>query len=100
MSSGKYRSKFRFHFVRAYRALLRLMIQPLVRWTPLDRPMPGYTLAIACHHVFPEILIPNFELLGKQDLHNLQCTIISFDGPRTAKLLQAAESMRRRFPEL
>ena len=100
MLGGKYKSGLRFHYVRAYRALLRLLIRPLVDWTPLVQPEPGYTLAVACHDRFPEILVPNFELLGQQDLSNLKRTVCSFDGPRSPKLLKAAESMQRRFPQL
>src|SRR5262249_19615710 len=83
---GVYNNWLRFQYVRAYRALLRAMIQPLVSWRPLSKPEPGHTLAVACHDRLPEILRPNFELLCKQDLSNLRETVVSFDGPRTRKL--------------
>jgi hypothetical protein len=97
---GVYNNWLRFQYVRAYRALLRAMIQPLVSWRPLSKPEPGHTLAVACHDRLPEILRPNFELLCKQDLSNLRETVVSFDGPRTHKLAAAAQDMQRRFPQL
>jgi len=97
---GKYHSRLQFNYVRAYRGLLRLLIRPLVRWKPIADPKPGYTLAIACHDRLPEILVPNLELVCKQDLDNLHSTVVSFDGPRTPQLADTAAHLERRFPQL
>jgi hypothetical protein len=100
MLSGKYRNQRDFNVVRFYRELLRLSIRNLTSWQPLKNPKSGYTIAVACHHAFPEILEANLNLLVQQDLTHFDHLICAFDAVPNQKLALAEKRLRKQFPEL
>jgi hypothetical protein len=100
MLDGKYRNQWQFAFVRFYRGLLKLLLRNLSGWQPLENPKPGYTIAVACHHQFPEMLEASLILLVKQDLTHLDHLICAFDGVPNQKLALAEKRMCEQFPEL
>lgn len=97
---GKYSSCGKFLAVRIQRAALRLVLRPLMRWSRLDEPVPGYSIVIACHAHFARMLIGNLRLLLKQDLSGLDRVIVCFDGPKTPALEEFEREAKREFAKL
>ena len=100
MLKGKYRTWRAYYTARARRFLIRGLIRGLVRWRPLCAPCPGYSLVVACHHRFPEMLIASLHLLVKQDLTHLDSMIIAFDAVRDGRLAIMETRMCDQFPQL
>ncbi len=98
MLNGKYRTWGAYHWARIKRFICRCLIRPLMRWGPLERPAPGYTIVVACHARFPEMLIASLRLLAGQDLANMSRLIVTFDAPRDATLAGFERRMRDEFP--
>ena len=99
MLRGKYTSRSRYLRARLQRSALRAVLRGLQSWGPPPKePLPGYTIAIACHRRFPEMLIPNLRLLADQDLAHLDRVLIAFDGPREDKLAAVESRLRDQSP--
>jgi hypothetical protein len=61
---------------------------------------PGFTIVVACHARFPEMLVPNFAQLIKQDLTGLHSVLIAFDSRRNDRLSGFEAVIRAKFPTL
>ncbi|MCC6423485.1 MAG: hypothetical protein IT447_08395 [Phycisphaerales bacterium] len=97
---GKYSSYGKFLAVRIQRTALRLVLRPMMRWSRLDEPRPGYSIVIACHAHFARMLIGNLRQLMKQDLSELDRVIICFDGPKTDELERFEREAKDEFEKL
>lgn len=100
MLKGKYPTWRAYYRARARRLPIRGLIAGLTRWEPLRDPSPGYSLAIACHYRFPEVLIANLRFLVKQDLTHLDRVIIAFDAMRNERLAAAERRIESMFPQV
>ena len=100
MLQGKYKSRVTFTKVRLQRALLRTVLRTLHSWEPLKDPKPGYTILVPCHHRLPEVLLPNFALVARQGLTNLDKTVVSFDSVESPRLTEIADRLTGAYPEL
>jgi len=100
MPQGKYKTWRAYYSARALRFLLRRLISRLARWEPISDPAPGYSLVVACHHRFPEMLIASLRLLVKQDLTHMDRLFVAFDSTRDDRLVTAENQMRLEFPQL
>ena len=83
----------------ARRFLLRRLVGGMARWEPIRDPKPGYSLVVACHHRFPELLIASLRLLVKQDLTHLDRLYVAVNSVRHDRLAAAEIRMRREFPK-
>lgn len=97
---AKYRNMF--EFLKAYfkRLPIRLILRPLLRWKKLTAIEPGYSIVIACHHRFPEMLMASLKMFCKDPLPHLYETVIVFDAPKSDKLIHAEQRFANEFPEL
>lgn len=100
MSEEKYPTWTKYISAFLRRAPIRALIRPLINWQPLFKPQNGYTIVIACHHNFPDMLVASLKLLCRDDLPNLQETIIVIDSPATEKLKRAEARFLATFPKL
>jgi glycosyltransferase involved in cell wall biosynthesis len=100
MSADKYSSWTRYLLALAKRLPIRILIRPLVNWLPLSDPNNGYTIVIACHRRFPEMLQASLKLLYRDELPNLRETIIVIDGHSTDRLKIAEDQFLASFPKL
>jgi hypothetical protein len=64
----------------------------------MEVPSPGYSIVVACHHRFPEMLIANLRLLARQDLTHMDRLIIVFDTVPDDRLAAIELRMLRDFP--
>ena len=86
--------------MRLQRALLRAVLRTLHAWGPAEQLREGYTILIPCHHRLPEVLLPNLALVARQDLTNLDRTVVSFDAVQDERLSTIAERLQGEFPQL
>lgn len=100
MLEGKYKSRRSYYAAGASRWALRSIISHLVQWEPLSAPRPGYTIVVACHARLAETAIPSLRLLAKQDLTNLDRTLIVFDARRNDHLSALEARLVGSFPSL
>jgi hypothetical protein len=100
MSAEKYSSWTEYAMALMKRVPIRALIRPLAKWRPLSDPEKGYTIVIACHRRFPEMLLASLKLLYRDELPNLRETIIVIDGPSTGKLKSTEERFLTTFPRL
>ena len=80
------------------RSILRSVIRPLMHWSPLESPVPGYTIAVACHWRFPEMFEASLLFLAEQDLTGFHALICAFDAPKTPALEAAARRIASAHP--
>ena len=64
----------------ATRRAMAFTIAPLVRWTPLTDPQPGYTLLVGCNHRLSGLLMANLAALARQKRDNLREVVLVIDG--------------------
>jgi hypothetical protein len=58
-----------------------LLINNLVKWEPLDEPLEGYTVVIACMKALTPIALANLECCVRQDCPRMHELILVFDCP-------------------
>lgn len=81
-------------------ACLRQLLRPLVRWRPLGKPLEGYSLVLGCSASLTELLDANLMMVRRQQRDHLRMLHIVFDEPANDRLIQAANHLRRAFPDL
>ncbi len=82
------------------RAVLRAVLRTTVRWRPLDRPQPGYTVVIGCKRELPVLLDATLLCLSKQDLTSVRRTLAVFDCRPTKALIERCAQLAERYPQL
>jgi hypothetical protein len=97
---GKWRNPIRFRIAQAMRAVLRAVLRTTIRWRPLDRPQPGYTIVIGCKRELPVLLDATLLCLSKQDLSSVRRTLAVFDCRPTDSLIAHCRRLAERYPQL
>jgi len=82
------------------RDVLKLLLSPLVRWSPLRDPKPGFSIVLgspwALHHLLPV----NLEFVAKTDLQHLHRLHIVFDRTVRDGADSFIKNIKSHFPQL
>jgi len=100
VKNEKYHSSLRFNWIRLQRVVLRGIIRPLVRWQPLENPLPGYTVIIGAQAGLSQLVDVNLRFLAQQVHDDLQQVIIVFDRPADRIDPPVEARLRARYPKL
>jgi hypothetical protein len=100
MSAEKYETNFRFNLARWQRWLLRAVIRNLVRWEPMTRPVPGYTVIVGVPAPLERIALPSLKLIARQDRENLHEVLVVCDRPKAQMPTPIEEELQYAFPTL
>ncbi len=80
---------------RVTRGALSAIIRPLVRWSPLTDPEPGYTVIIGCSWRLCPMIAANLRLLARQDLTNCRRVLVMMDCERREAPAEFEDQARR-----
>ncbi len=97
---GKYTNPIRFAAVKAQRAMMRTVFQPLLHWKPLDHPKPGYTVIIGCNGQLAAMIGADLRMLNHQDRSNLKKILIVIDRPAYKISFPVEQTLRDQYPDL
>jgi hypothetical protein len=100
VTQTKYGSAAAFWWTRAYRAIVRLALRPLVRWPRHALDEDGCTLVVGCHTELLDMLPGNLGCLARQRLDNVREILLVFDTRDSEPLREMRARIARRFPEL
>ena len=96
----KFKSERRYLYAWTRQRLLRSLLRPLYRWTPIRNPEPGYTAIIGCPASMTKVLYANLALLMRQQRHHLREVILVFDVPADRHDPALTRDLQTRFGEL
>jgi hypothetical protein len=97
---GRYGSIVAYARAKAARGLLRAVLRPLVRWSPMTDPRPGYTVIIGCSTPLMAMLGVNLRMLAAQRAENLREVLVVFDRRRSPAHAALEERVRAEHPNL
>ena len=66
---------------RFRRGLITRSLSRLIEWTPLNEPVPGYTIVIGCVTELAGLAVANLKALGRCDLTGAVEILLVFDRP-------------------
>lgn len=99
-SEEKYTSELKYRVVQLGRSLLRVALQGLVRFQPLDAPRDGYSIIIGCNMRLARMLGCNLKFLARQELRNVDRIFVVLDRPREELPEDIEPRIRKDFPAL
>jgi len=82
------------------REAVKLLLRPLLHWTPLTDPAPGYSIILGVPWHLRELLPVNLMFLARTDLANCHRIHVVFDRRHRPTHDAVADEARRRYPEL
>lgn len=68
-------------FTQARRLPIYLLIRDLVKWAPLETPLEGYTVVIACMKALAPVAVANLQLCARQECPGMRELLLVFDCP-------------------
>jgi hypothetical protein len=78
-AAGTLRAGVSWSIRQARRSPMLMMLRRLVSWEPLESPVPGYTLVIACMKNLPEVLLANLRSLERCEFKAAREIVLVFD---------------------
>ena len=100
MSTEKYETDFKFNLARMRRWLLRAVIRNLVRWEPMSRPLPGYTVVVGVPAPLERIALPSLKLIEQQEREHLHEVLVVCDRPKSQMPTPIEDELQVAYPQL
>ena len=79
---------------------VKLLLRPMLRWSPLELPVNGYSIMLGAPWELRHLLTVNLDFISRTDLTNCRRIHVVFDRRRQTGYEKIVSETRKQFPDL
>ena len=84
---------------RMLRSAVKMALRPVLRWKPLENPIPGYSIVLGTPWALRHLLALNLRFVARTDRPNLDRIYLVFDRMRQPGADELISSARVKYSE-
>jgi len=79
---------------------VKILLRPMLRWSPLEHHVSGYTIMLGAPWDLRHLLSVNLDFVSRTDLTNCHCIHVVFDRRRQPGYENIISEIQKKFPQL